>query len=197
MRIKNPKEISEDSDNAYEWRIINNKETLNNDLIDKLSDKGIEELELKNKLKIIYKKFNTNKKNENKKLFQENIEDIFKNQSLKYENIKNPLCYDKSNKSIFVTNKESIYLLVSEQIKSIEANITKYLTQDNRQWESVANRTKIKSWLSEVRDIYQFVNILLFFNERIKCPYKTETSGNDQQPTNKKSNKKVLEDDKR
>ena len=46
-----------------------------------------------------------------------------------------------------------------------------------------------------MRDVFQFVNILLFFNERIKCPYKTETSGNEQQAT-KKSNKKVLEDDK-
>ena len=195
LRNKNIKGDNDDNENIYEWRIINSKDTLNNDLIDKLSDKGIEELELKNKLKIIYKKFNNNKKNENKKLFSESIEDIFKNQTLKYDNIKNPLCADKSNKSIFIINKESIYILASERIKSIESNITKYLCQDNRQWESVANRAKIQTWLSQVRDVFQFVNILLFFNERIKCPYKTETSGNEQQTT-KKSNKKVLEDDK-
>ena len=82
-------------------------------------------------------------------------------------------------------------------------NITKYLTLDNRQWESVANRAKIIKWLSTVDNVFQFVTILQFFNERIKCPYKMENAPTNNQPKekeNKKSNKKekekVLEDEK-
>lgn len=199
LKNKNINEVYENNENKYEWRIITNKDTLNNDLIDKLSDKGIEESELKNKLNKIYKKLITNKtknENNNKRLIADNIEDIFENESLKYDNIKSPLKTDKSNKFVFIASSGNIYQSVSEIIKKIEVNITKYLSQDNRQWESVANRAKIKEWIPKIKDISQFVNILLFFNERIKNPYKTESSSNNEQPVGKKTNKKVVDDDK-
>ena len=195
---KENQENKENNENKYEWRIINDKDTLNNDLIDKLSDKGIEELDLKIKLKNIYKKLTLNKnKNENndKKISMEKIQDIFKNKTLKYDNSKNPLITEKLSKSIFITSSSSLYSLVSEQIKSIENNITKYLSQDNRQWESTLNREKVMSWLSNIKDVTQFVNILLFFNERIKCPYKTEPPSTYEPHLVKKTNKKILEDD--
>ena len=205
LKIKNNGENTENNgenaEDKYEWRVIDNKDTLNNDLIDRLSDKGIEESDLKHKLRTVYKKISANKsktENTDKKLFLENIEEIFNNQTLKYENEKSPLKSDKTNKFTFITTTESLYELVSEKIKNIEINITKYLTIDNRQWESVANRDKIIKWLSKVDNVMQFVSILLFFNERIKCPYKTENAPNNKEKETKKSNKKekVLEDEK-
>jgi len=185
---------NKNNENKYEWRIIVDKEILNNDLINKLSEKGIEELELKNKLNKIYKKMIPSK-NKNEKLFcEKNLEDIFKNQALKYDNIKNPLRMDKLSKSTFISNNSNIYQLISEQIKAIEINITKYLSLDNRQWESVTNRKKILLWMSKINDINQYVNLLLFFNERIKNPYKLEAINLDSAPLKSRANKKVLED---
>ena len=195
------KDKDKDINNKYEWRIINNKDILNNDLIDKLSDKGIEESDLKNKLTKIYKKILQNKTET--KIFCDTLEDVFEEYSLKYENNKNPLKSDKTYNFPFIASVGNLYQSVSEQIKKIEANITKYLTLDNRQWESVANRTKIKEWIPKIKDVSQFVNILLFFNERIKNPYKTESAGgannnngnNNNPPVSKKINKKVVDDD--
>ena len=195
MRVKlRNKNNNKNDENKYEWRIIVDKEILNNDLINKLSEKGIEELELKNKLNKIYKKMITSK-NKNDKLFcEKNLEDIFKNQALKYDNIKNPLRMDKLSKSTFISNNTNIYQLISEKIKAIEVNITKYLSLDNRQWESVSNRKKILLWISKINDIKQYVNLLLFFNERIKNPYKMEPINLDLAPLKSRANKKVLED---
>ena len=101
------------------------------------------------------------------------------------------------SKLVFITNNESFYQSICERIKNIEAIITKFLSQDNRQWESLEIRYKIKSWLSKINDISQFVNVLIFFNERIKNPYKMETTINLNTTSLKtKSNKKILEDEK-
>ena len=199
LKNKNINEVYENKENKYEWRIIKNLDTLNNDLIDKLSDKGIEESELKNKLNKIYKKLtstsNKSKNEDNDIIITDKIEDIFENKSLKYDNNKNPLKNDKLGKSFFIESIENLYQSVSEIINKIEVNITKYLTLDNRQWESVANRNKIKLWIPKIKDVSQFVSILLFFNERIKNPYKTEAATNDSN-LSKKPNKKVVDDDK-
>ena len=195
MRVKlRNKNNNKNDENKYEWRIIVDKEILNNDLINKLSEKGIEELELKNKLNKIYKKMIPSKNKSDKLFCEKNIEDIFKNQALKYDNIKNPLRMDKLSKSTFISNNTNIYQLISEKIKAIEVNITKYLSLDNRQWESVSNRKKILLWISKINDIKQYVNLLLFFNERIKNPYKMEPINLDLAPLKSRANKKVLED---
>ena len=201
-------ENNEEKEDKYEWRIIKDKEILNNDIIDKLSEKGMEEAELKNKLLKIYRKFpdnnstissnekeekkdikekKENKEKKDKKEKEEKIptlEEIFKTKSLKYENTKSPLYIKPENenkKSSFKpfyiingNNSYNLYKLVSEQIDKIEQNITKYLSLDNRQWESNINRNKIKQWISKISELPKFVNVLLFFNERIKMPYKIE-----------------------
>ena len=208
----------------YEWRIIKDKEILNNDIIDKLSEKGIEEAELKSKLIKIYRKYsnnNTNNTNNNNSSKDDNkdkdkdnkekdskekdkekiltIEEIFKTKTLKYENNKNPMLIKSENdnkkntfKPFYVINGNNNYNLnkfVAEKIDKIEQNITKYLSIDNRQWESPSNRTKIKQWILKITEIPKFINVLLFFNERIKMPYKIELNNNNNNSSQKKDEK--------
>jgi hypothetical protein len=222
----NEKEKNDDED-KYEWRIIKDKEILNNDIIDKLSEKGIEEAELKSKLVKIYRKYtnnnantNTNNNKDEKDEKDDNsdssdkekekekkekekiltIEEIFKLKTLKYENTKCPLYIKPENdnkknifKPFYVINGNNTYnlnKLVAEKIDKIEQNITKYLSIDNRQWESAANRTKIKQWILKLTEIPKFINVLLFFNERIKMPYKIEQNNSNNNTSNQKKEEK-------
>ena len=251
----------------FEWRIINDLDILNNDLIDKLSEKGIEEADLKSNLEIIYKKLtNKNKKanesKENKIIMDEenpnetendknkekvdedvemkdetnngknkdkenndNNEDIntekkkeefnypsldyiFDNQVLKYENSLNPNITFSSNASsnntstnkqykiVLITNELNQYEPLCDRIKKLEINMTKYLCLDNRQWESQANRAKIKSWIPSINSISNLINILLFFHERIKIPYKSETLSFADFIFGKSATRKIIEEEK-
>ena len=243
----------------YEWRIINDLDILKNDLIDKLSEKGIEELELKSNLEIIYNKL-TNKtkdnessskenkiimdeenpnetketkevskdkekndntkmeiedeKTENKKepkkeeFIPQNLDYIFDNQVLKYQNSLNPNINisssnssnnnsnNKQNKIILITNEINQYEPICDRIKKLEINMTKYLCLDNRQWESQSNRAKIKVWISSINSLQNFINILLFFHERIKIPYKSETLSFADFIFGKSATRKIIEEEK-
>ena len=216
LRTKNEnREINE----KYEWRVINNdEEELKNNLIDKLSEKGIEELKLKNKLLQVVKKFKNKDEEENNKdnkIIQDeenkmqiekeqknikknelSVENIFNDKVLKYQNPKNPLVNDKQNKVIFITEKTNQYEPISEKIKKIEINISKYLSLDNRQWESPTNRSKIKSWISTINSVSNFVNLLLFFNERVKTPYKSEFLSIADSLFGKSATRKIIEEEK-
>ena len=74
--------------------------------------------------------------------------------------------------------------------------MTKYLVLDNRQWESQANRSKIKSWMSTINSLDNFVNLLLFFHERIKIPYKSETLSFADFIFGKSATRKIIEEEK-
>ena len=215
---KGPNENNE----KYEWRIINNEVILANELIDRLSEKGIEELKLRKKLTLVEKKMkktnnsnNKDKDKENKiiedeenkmKIEKENnnsdnlkevsVDDIFKNKVLKYENKKNPIGNDKQIKINFITEKTNQYESISERMKKIGINISKFLSQDNRQWESPINRSKLKAWVSTVNTVNNFVNLLLFFNERTKIPYKSEILSLADSLFGKAATRKIIEEDK-
>ena len=208
--IKTKKDKKENNDNdKYEWRIINNEEILENELIDRMSDKGIEEIKLKKKLILVDKAMKNSKNSENKenkiindednkKMNEENINinTIFNNQVLKYENKNNPIGNDKQIKIIVITEKTNQYEPISERIKKIGINISKFLSQDNRQWESPVNRSKLKSWVSTVNTVDNFVNLLLFFNERTKIPYKSEILSLADSLFGKSATRKIIEDKK-
>ena len=139
---------------------------------------------------------------ENKMIVEKNInedlsvEDIFNNKVLKYENINNPIGNDKQIKIVFITDKINQYEPLSERIKKIENNISRYLSLDNRQWESPTNRSIIKSWISTINSVNNFLNVLLFFNERIKIPYKSEFLSIADSLFGKSATRKIIEEDK-
>ena len=185
----------------YEWHVIEKEENIK-DIIDKLSEKGIHESALKKKMSSIlhkrmgyrYNRYNNEQNNSVDLTNPIKIEDIFKNNVLKYENIKNPLRYQKNSKISIITSKTNQFEIIYDKLCNIEDIITTYLSHDGKQWESFINRSNIRAWITCVNDIQQYVNFLIFLNDRVKNPYKIEENTYAIGITNKQ-NKKIIEDD--
>ena len=186
----------------YEWHVIEKEENIK-DIIDKLSEKGIHESALKKKMSSILHKrmgyrFNKYKNEENNNIDLSNppkIEDIFNNNVLKYENIKNPLRYQKNSKISTITTKTNQFEIIYDKLCNIESIITNYLSHDGKQWESFINRSNIIAWITCANNIKQYVNFLLFLNDRVKNPYKIEEGNLTSIGIKNKPNKKIIEDD--
>ena len=190
------------AEGKYEWHVIEKEENIK-DIIDKLSDKGIHESALKKKMSSILHKrmgyrFNKYKNEENNNIDLSNppkIEDIFNNNVLKYENIKNPLRYQKNSKISTITTKTNQFEIIYDKLCNIESIITNYLSHDGKQWESFINRSNIIAWITYANNIKQYVNFLLFLNDRVKNPYKIEEGNLTSIGIKNKPNKKIIEDD--
>ena len=186
----------------YEWHVIEKEENIK-DLIDKLSEKGIHESALKKKMSSIlhkrmgyrYNRYNNDQNNSIDLTNPPKIEDIFKNNVLKYENIKNPLRYQKNSKISMITTKTNQYEIIYDKLCNIEELITNYLSHDGKQWESFINRQNIRAWITCANDIKQYVNFLLFLNDRVKNPYKIEEGNLSMIGISSKPYKKIIEDD--
>ena len=190
------------TEGKYEWHVIEKEENIK-DIIDKLSEKGIHESALKKKMSSILHKrmgyrFNKYKNEENNNIDLSNppkIEDIFNNNVLKYENIKNPLRYQKNSKINTITTKTNQFEIIYDKLCNIESIITNYLSHDGKQWESFINRSNIIAWITCANNIKQYVNFLLFLNDRVKNPYKIEEGNLTSIGIKNKPNKKIIEDD--
>ena len=171
IRIKDNKNT-----NNYEWRVIDKKENIKI-LIEKLSYSKMNEKELKTNLVKIHKeiKNNNNETNKTQTLNNINIEDIFKNNTLKYVNTKNQMINEKSNKN---SKKNNEYEKIDEKLCKIEDKVTSYLKNDDKQWESIVNRTNIRYWLTYINDISQYANFLIFITDKMKNPYCIKINSN-------------------
>ena len=191
----------EQSSEKYEWQVVEKEENIK-DIIDKLSEKGVHESNLKKKMSSIlhkrmgyrYNRYNNDQNNSIDLNNPPKIEDIFKNNVLKYENIKNPLRYQKNSKISIITTKTNQYEIIYDKLCNIEDIITTYLSHDGKQWESFINRSNIRAWITCSNNIKQYVNFLLFLNDRVKNPYKIE-EGNLTAIGIGNKNKKIIEDD--
>ena len=172
----------------YEWREINIEQEIKN-LIETLSDKGIKENNLKNKIKRFLPKKNNKHNNEvSNVIIPMSMEENFKNKVLNYINYSNPLRNKENNKNELITKKINEYDLIYYRLFNLEESITNYLSNDNKEWESFEVRSNIKTWITCINDINEYVNLLRMFNERVKSPYKINI-------VNSYSNKKIIEDD--
>ena len=191
----------EQSSEKYEWHVVEKEENIK-DIIDKLSEKGVHESNLKKKMSSIlhkrmgyrYNRYNNDQNNSIDLNNPPKIEDIFKNNVLKYENIKNPLRYQKNSKISIITTKTNQYEIIYDKLCNIEDIISTYLSHDGKQWESFINRSNIRAWITCSNNIKQYVNFLLFLNDRVKNPYKIE-EGNLTAIGIGNKNKKIIEDD--
>ena len=189
------------SSEKYEWHVVEKEENIK-DIIDKLSEKGVHESNLKKKMSSIlhkrmgyrYNRYNNDQNNSIDLNNPPKIEDIFKNNVLKYENIKNPLRYQKNSKISIITTKTNQYEIIYDKLCNIEDIISTYLSHDGKQWESFINRSNIRAWITCSNNIKQYVNFLLFLNDRVKNPYKIE-EGNLTAIGIGNKNKKIIEDD--
>ena len=93
-------------------------------MIRKLSEKGIHESALKKKMSSIlhkrmgyrYNRYNNEQNNSVDLTNPIKIEDIFKNNVLKYENIKNPLRYQKNTKINTITTKTNQFEVIYDKL---------------------------------------------------------------------------------
>ena len=174
----------------YEWREIDSENEIKN-LIETLSDKGIKENNLKNKIKRFLPKKNS-KHNNNELtniIIPMGMEENFQKKVLNYINYSNPLRNVENNKNEFITNNINQYDLIYERLYDLEKNITNYLSNDNKEWESFEIRDNIKTWISCINNINEYVNLLKMFNERVKSPYKINSN------LIKVPNKKIIDDE--
>ena len=92
--------------NNYEWREINIEHEIKN-LIERLSDKGIKESNLKNKIKRFLPKKNNKHYNEvSNVIIPMTMEELFKNKVLFYINYSNQLRNKENNKNELKTKKK-------------------------------------------------------------------------------------------
>ena len=190
------------SQGKYEWHVIEKEENIK-DIIDKLSEKGIHESALKKKMNSIlhkrmsyrYNRYNNDQNNSLDLSNPPKIEEIFRNNVLKYENIKNPLRYQKNAKMSIITTKTNQYEIIYDKLCNIDDIITSYLSHDGKQWESFINRQNIRAWITCANNIKQYVNFLLFLNDRVKNPYKIEEGNLSMIGISTKPLKKIIDDD--
>ena len=174
----------------YEWRELTNEDDIK-ELGLKLSEKGIKENALKNKLRKLYPKRMSFKKEENSQI-KEDIEIIFKNESCAYINTLRK--FNTSNKQIDMNyyikyskfSESTDYDIIANELLSLEEMISEYLSNDKKEWESFEVRTNIKAWLSCINKIDQYAKLLIMFNERNKSPYKSDAF---------QQNNKIITDD--
>ena len=193
---------NDQTNGRYEWHVIEKEENIK-DIIDKLSEKGVHESALKKKMSSIlhkrmgyrYNRYNNDQNNSIDLSNPPKLEDIFKNNVLKYENIKNPLRYQKNTKISTITVKTNQFEIIYDKLCNIEDIITNYLSHDGKQWESFINRSNIRAWITCSNNIKQYVNFLLFLNDRVKNPYKIEEGNLASIGISNKPYKKVIEDD--
>ena len=113
----------------------------------------------------------------------------FNNKVLKYINYSNPLRNIENNKNKLIQININQYDLIYDRLYKLEENITNYLTNDNKEWESFEIRDNIKTWISCINNINEYVNLLKMFNERVKSPYKINSN------LLKVTNKKIIDDE--
>lgn len=144
-----------------EWRVLITNESIQK-LIFQLSDKGIHEKSLLVKLNRIYPKM---LRCANDTLSPDYNEEYYINTMLQWHD--NGIMSKEMAKY-----EEEQYDHIANELNTLEAKITDYLSSDNKEWESFDVRFNIKSWLECNRDITEFAKILLLWNERCKNPYK-------------------------
>ena len=180
--IQNKIFIKYKNNNQILWKEIFKQNDLNN-LVEKLSEKGINEKKLKININKILSNFN----NDFEQSFNLNIKN---NNYINYIN-KNSLVKIENN------NKEKIEILI-EKLNILENKITNYLNYDNKEWESNFIRNKIISWFNKVKNIQQYSKLLIMFNERVKLPYKlinNKIDENNENNNNKMKKNNLINDD--
>lgn len=141
---------------TFEWSEINNDEEIKK-LLTCLSEKGIRETNLAHKIKKLLNKklkFNSNVTVENR-TEEEILKKILAN-----------------SKEIDIENDDSERKFFCEIFEMLEHNISDYLKQDKKEWESFQVRQDLFAFINSSDSIPELAKSLLLLNERFKNPYK-------------------------
>lgn len=163
--IKIPEFDNEEEKKNYEWSELNSEDDINN-LLNTLSEKGIKETNLAYKISKIKNKklkFSNFPLQENKNNTPEEI----LNNLLSQENFDSE---NSSKKMEIEADPEKIILC--EILEKLDMDITEYLTQDKKEWESIDIRGDWKAFVNCTDSSEELGKSLIFLNQKFKNPYK-------------------------
>lgn len=150
------KKNTDNKQKLFEWSVINSDEDVKA-LLTSLSEKGIRETNLAHKLKKLL----------NKKLKILPNQNTAENKS-EEEILKRLL----SNSSKMDTEEDFERKFLIENFERLENDISEYLNQDKKEWESFITRQDIIAFMNSSDSITELGKCLILLNERFKNPYK-------------------------
>ena len=146
-----------------QWLSLSKKEDIE-DLLNKLSEKGIRERKLKYYLKRVVHEIEVTEEG-NKEAAEQQI-----SEKEKEDNKKN----EEETISIENNSIEESNFTINEILLKMEQKFSEYLSQFNKEWESEDNREKWKKIISTTDNEQNFISTLQMFNHRFKNPYKSD-----------------------
>jgi hypothetical protein len=170
-------DMNDSKHNNFIWTEINTEEEINN-LINSLSDKGIREQNLSNKIKKLLPKklklLNTNKNtNTNTEISKiENSEDNEKEKE-KEKILIRLLNNNNNNIKTKEENNRNEGTFLSQIFDNLDEKISEYLLQDNKEWEEFIVRMDLKAFINASEDEKEIAKCLILLNNRFKNPFKT------------------------
>ena len=144
------------NEKTFEWSVIKSDEDIKA-LLSNLSEKGIRETNLAHKLKkLLNKKLKILPNQNNSEIKSE--EEILKGLLVDIDEID--------------TQEDSEKKFLVEIFERLDNDISDYLNQDKKEWESFMTRQDIKAFVNSSDSIEEFGKCLILLNERFKNPYK-------------------------
>lgn len=196
------------------WYLISKKEDIQ-ELLNKLSEKGIRERKLKYYLKRVIHDIEMNEeqkrqKNEEKKEGKKK-DNLDPQNNMKIEKEESTELNSNNNKTI-ENNKENINKIneinedseedekgkattnqrrdikrtANEILLKMEQKFSEYLRQFNKEWENEENRQKWKKIIAKTENEQNFISTLKMFNHRFKNPYKSDIEDEENEESEEK-----------
>lgn len=156
--ISNEENMEKDLTTNFYWSEINTEGDVKS-LLNSLSEKGVREQNLSNKIKKLL----------NKKLKIINNNNAIENKS--EEEILKNLLSNKKNSSYEQNNRNESRML-SEIFESLDQQVSDYLHQDNKEWEEFITRADLKAFVNASDNEKEIAKCLILLNDRFKNPYK-------------------------
>ena len=174
--------------NNFAWTEITTEEEIK--ILEKsLSEKGIREQNLSNKIKKLLPKklkFTNNNNNINNSIEEKGDKDDNEEKTaeilkklLKKSTTTNPTKPEENNRN------ESRFL--SEIFENLDKLISDYLSQDNKEWEEFITRADLKAFVNASDNSTEIGKCLILLNDRFKNPYKINEFKN--------NNNKIISDE--
>jgi hypothetical protein len=174
--IKHPQKNNNNyiDNNNFTWTEINTEEEIKI-LIDSLSDKGIREQFLSNKIKkLLSKKLKLSNTNSNKEIQNGELSEKEEKEKEKEKILKKLLGNDDNNNKIKTKkeNNRNEGRFLSQIFENLDEQISDYLLQDKKEWEEFIIRADLKAFINASEDEKEIAKCLILLNDRFKNPFR-------------------------
>jgi hypothetical protein len=164
--------------NNFSWTEINTEEEIKI-LLNSLSEKGIREQNLSNKIKkLLPKKLKLIQSNNNNNNNNNNNSIIISPEEKELE-ILNKLLNNNNKIINREDNNRNESRFLSEIFENLDEQISEYLQQDNKEWEEFITRADLKAFVNASDNEKEIAKCFILLNDRFKNPYKMNEFKND------------------